>query len=117
MPQDLEMNVSNTTVNLSWVAPDSLQVSTPPTISHYILSNNLTHETKTINNPTACTTLKSCYYSLNLSDSFFTSVGFYGGEYTTIFDYDGTLEFTLFAVNGAGSGSAATHVVQRKTSG
>ena len=110
------MMISNSSINVSWIAPDSLQASTPPTISHYVLSNNLTNRTKTFNNPTTCNPLASCNYSLDLRDSFFTSVGSNGGDNTTIFEHNWTVEFTLFAVNGAGNGRAATYVLQRKTS-
>ena len=107
-PKQFSMNVSNSTSDLSWVAPDSLQVSTPPTISHYVLSNNLTNGTKTFNNPTTCNPLAFCTYSLDLRDPFFTCVGCYGGENMTILDYNGTILFTFFAVNGAGNGNATT---------
>ena len=106
-PQQFQMNFSNIYVTLSWVAPDSLHVSTPPTISHYVLSNNLTNGTKTINNPT-CNPLAYCNYSFDLRDPFFTCVGCYGGENMTILDYNGTILFTFFAVNGAGNGNATT---------
>ena len=102
------MNISNSTVSLSWVAPDSLQVSTPPTISHYVLSNNLTNGTKIFNIPTTCNPLASCNYSLDLRDPFFTINGPDGNGNTTMLDYTGAVEFTLFAVNGAGNGNAAT---------
>ena len=113
-PNDLKTNISNsTTVTLSWVAPDSLQVSTPPTISHYVLSNNLTNSTKTFNNPTTCNPLASCNYSFDLRDPFFTTDG-----NATMLDYNGTVEFTLFAVNGAGNGNATTCTLdlQRRSS-
>ena len=105
-PQQFKMTVSNSTADLSWVAPDSLQMSTPPTIFHYVLSNNLTNSTKTLNNPTTCNPLASCNYSLDLRDPFFTIVGSDGN--TTMLDYNGAVEFTLFAVNGAGNGNATT---------
>ena len=107
-PQQFQMNFSNVSVTLSWVAPDSLQVSTPPTISHYVLSNNLTNGTITLHNPTTCNPLASCNYSLDLRDPFFTCVGCYGGENMTILDYNGAILFTFFAVNGAGNGNATT---------
>ena len=114
-PNDVQINVSNKSVSLSWVAPESLQVSTPPTISHYVLSNNLTNRTETFNNPTTCHPLASCNYSFDLRDPFFTSVGT-SGENATILDYNGAVEFKLFAVNGAGNGNAATctYILQRK---
>ena len=111
-PKDLKNNVSNNSLSLSWEAPDSLQVSTPPTISHYVLSNNITNGTKTFNNPTTCNPLASCNYSLDLRDPFFKTGN------ATILDYNGTVEFTLFAVNGAGNGNAATCTLelQRRSS-
>ena len=116
-PQHFRMTFSNISVTLSWVAPDSLHVSTPPTISHYVLSNNLTNDTKTINNPTTCNPLAYCNYSFDLRDPFFTCVGCYGGENMTIVDYNGTILFTFFAVNGAGNGHATTftYIVLKET--
>ena len=114
-PQQFQMTFSNIYVTLSWVLPDSLHVSTPPTISHYV---NLTNGTKTFNNPTTCNPLASCNNSFNLMDPFFTCVRCYGGENTTILDYNGTILFTFFAVNGAGNGNATTftYIVPKETS-
>ena len=83
-------------------------MSTPPTISHYVLSNNLTNGTKTFNNPTTCNPLAYCNYSLDLRDPFFISVVSDGNANTIMFGYNGAVKFTLFAVNGAGNGNAAT---------
>ena len=110
-PQQFTLSKSNSAVNISWIVPDSFQVSTPPMISHYVLSNNLTNDTKTFNNPTTCKPLASCNYSM---DSFFISVGSLNA---TILDYNGTIIFTFFAVNGAGNGNSATYVYGWKTTG
>ena len=59
-----------------------------------------------MNNPTIYNPLAYCNYSLDLRDPFFTCIGCYGGENTTILD--GTILFTFFAVNGAGNGDATT---------
>ena len=109
-PHQFNVSVSNSSVSLSWVAPYSLQVSIPPTISHYVLSNNLTNSIVKFSNPTICTPLAFCNYSLDLSesDSFSVLVGFYEAKNTTILDYNGAVEFTFFAVNGAGNGNATT---------
>ena len=114
-PQQFNMIVSNSSVSLYWVAPASLQMSTPPTISHYVLSNNLTNSTKIFNNPTTCNLFASCNYSLDLRDPFFTLVQSNEGESATMLGYNGTVEFTLFAVNGAGNGNATTYMMQKKT--
>ncbi|KAL5469158.1 hypothetical protein EMCRGX_G030370 [Ephydatia muelleri] len=114
-PQQFNMTVSNSTASLSWVAPNSLQVSTPPQIYHYVLSNNLTNSTKAFNNPTTCNPLAYCNYSLDLRDPFFINVGSDVNGNTTLLDYNGAVEFTLFAVNGAGNGNATTCVLQTKT--
>ena len=111
LPPPLQFNVSstNTTIVLSWVAPPSLEVSTPPTISHYVLGNNVTNITKTISNPPGCRPNVPCNSSLNLSDpSLVINNGFYGEQNTTVLDYNGTILFTLFAVNGAGDGNSTT---------
>ena len=113
-PQQFTLSTSNSTVKISWIVPDSLQVSTPPTISHYVLSSNLTNGTKTFNSPTTCNPLTSCNYSLVLMDPFFISVGSLNA---TIWDYNGTIMFTFFAVNGAGDGNSTTYVYRRKTTG
>ena len=107
-PQQFQMTFSNISVTFSRVLPDSLQVSTPSTISHYVLSNNLTNGIKTFNNPTTCNPLASCNYSFDLRDPFFTYGGCYGGENMTILDYNDVILFTFFAVNGAGNGDATT---------
>ncbi|KAL5469176.1 hypothetical protein EMCRGX_G030390 [Ephydatia muelleri] len=109
-PQHFKMSISNNSAHISWVAPESLQVSTPPTISHYVLSNNQTNGTKTFNNPTTCNTMASCNYSIDVRDPYFTIVGSHGGVNTTIFDYNAAILFTLFAVNGAGNGSVAAYI-------
>ena len=107
-PQPLQFNVrsTNTILVVSWVAPPSLEVSTPPTISHYVLSNNVTNITKIISNPPGCRPSVSCISTLDLSDP--SLLGSYGEQNTTILDYNGTIQFTLFAVNGAGNGNSTT---------
>ena len=111
-PQPLQFYVSvsstNTTLAVSWVAPPSLEVSTPPTISHYVLGNNVTNITKTISNPSGCRPSVPCNSSLDLSDP---SLMIHNGEQnTTILDYNGTILFTFFAVNGAGNGNSSSFI-------
>ena len=108
-PQQFYVYSTNTTLVVSWVAPPSLEVSTPPTISHYILGNNVTNITKTISNPPGCRPAMPCNSSLNLSDpSFLINNESNGEQNTTILDYNGTIQFTFFAINGAGNGNSTT---------
>ena len=56
-----------------------------------------------------------CNSSLDINDrSFIISTG---EQNTTILDFNGTIEFIFFAVNGAGDGNAATcnYVPSKKT--
>ena len=81
-----------------------------PTISHYVLSNNLKNDTKTFNNPTTCNPLASCNYSFDLRDLFISCVGCYGGKNMTNLDYNVKI-FTFFAVNGAGNGDVTIYIL------
>ena len=111
LPPPLQFIVSSTNATLvvSWVAPPSLDVSTPPTISHYVLGNNVTNFIKTISNPPGCRLKVPCISSLNLSDpSFLIDNGSYGEQIKTILDNNGPIMFTLFAVNGAGDGNSSS---------
>ena len=111
LPLQFNVSSTNTTLVVSWVAPPSLEVSTPPTISHYVLGNNVTNITKTISNPTGCRPSVSCNSSLGLSDLLLLiHNGSYGEQNTTILDYNGTILFTFFAVNGAGNGNPTTFI-------
>ena len=108
-PQHFNVSSTNTTLVVSWVAPPSLEVSTPPTISHYVLGNNVTNITKTISNPPGCRPSVSCISTLDLSDpSLMIHNGSYGEQNTTILDYNGTIQFTFFAINRAGNGNSTT---------
>lgn len=113
-PQYFEIILSNNTLTVSWLAPTSLETSIPPTISYYILSNNVTNTPTSINNPAGCKPSMLCNVFLvrmNLMS--------YGEENTTIFDYNGTILFTFFAVNGAGNGNVTTciYMIPNKTPG
>ena len=101
-PSQLIINFLNSTLSLSWVAPPSLEVSNPPTISHYLLDNNVTNIPKTISNPAVCKPAMPCKSSLDINDPSFIKKT--GAQITTILDYNGTIEFTFYAVNGAGDG-------------
>ena len=97
-PQWFEVIYSNNGLAVSWLAPPSLEASIPPTISYYILNNNITNISMTISNPAGCKPSMSCNSSLVL------------GENATMLDYISTILFTFFAVNGAGNGNATTYI-------
>ena len=59
-----------------------------------------------------------CNFSLDLMNpSFLVSVGSHEKINTTILNYNGTIVFTFFAVNGAGNGNATsfTLIVPKRT--
>ena len=120
-PQWFEITFSNSTLTVSWWAPPSLETSIPPTISHYILNNNITNIPVPIINPAGCKPSMPCNSSLNLMipSLFIVNLSFYGGKNTTILDNNGTILFTIFAVNGAGNGNATTciYMVPIRTQG
>ena len=52
-----------------------------------------------------------CNSSFGLSDpSFVILLGPYGERNATILDYNGTIQFSLFAINGAGKGNTTTFI-------
>ncbi|KAL5469208.1 hypothetical protein EMCRGX_G030432 [Ephydatia muelleri] len=112
-PTDFEITLAGGILTILWMAPFSLEVSNPPSIFNYTLSNNVTNSVITIY-PSKCEPSMHCNYSLDLRNSSVTSDEKLN---TTILDYNGTVEFTLFAINGAGNGNAAmcNLELQRKT--
>ena len=94
---EFEVASSGSNVTISWMAPFSLELSTPPSIFNYILSNSVTNSVTTISSA-KCEPSMHCNYSTNLKE-------------LDILDYNGTVDFTLFAVNGAGNGNSATYVL------
>ena len=107
-PTDFEITLAGGILTILWVAPFSLEVSTPPSIFNYALSDNVTNSVIAIY-PSEC---KHCNYSLDLRNLFVTLVGSDGNGNTIMLDYNGAVEFTLFAVNGAGNGNATTNVLK-----
>ena len=112
-PTDFEITLVDSILTIFWVAPFSLEVSTPPSIFNYALSNNVTNSVIAIY-PSECEPSMHCNYSLDLRDSSVTSDR---NGHTAILDYNGAVDFKLFAVNGAGNGNATTCNLglQRKT--
>ena len=111
-PTDFEITLAGGILTILWMAPFSLEVSNPPSIFNYALSNNVTNSAITIY-PSECEPSMHCNYSLDLRSSSVTSDEKLNA---TMLDYNGAV-FTLFAVNGAGNGNAATCnlQLQRKT--
>ena len=114
-PQWFDIVLSNSTLTVSWWAPPSLETSIPPTISHYILNNNITNISVIISNPKGCKPSMPCNFTLDLKNpSFVPAVGYFGGKPLTILDGNGTILFTLLAVNGAGNGDATSYIVTKR---
>ncbi|KAL5491659.1 hypothetical protein EMCRGX_G016991 [Ephydatia muelleri] len=97
----IDVYVSNTTLRLSWIAPPSYDVS-PAAIFHYVLSNNVSNGPKIIKS--SCAPSMPCTASLDLRDPLLLM-----SPNTSILEYNGTIEFTYYAVNGAGNGNATTY--------
>ena len=104
-PYNFFVTFSNTTFLFFWGAPFSLDVTDySPDILHYILCSNLsTYECKQIPSNPDCTFQSVCTMSLDVNDSLAN-----GGRDLIVIDYGSVIEFTFFAVNGAGNGNVAT---------
>ena len=90
-------------LRLSWIAPKSYDVS-PAAIFHYVLTNNVSNVSKIINS--SCAPSMPCTASLDLSDPLLLM-----SHNTSILEYNGTIEFTYYAVNGAGNGNTTTYIL------
>ncbi|KAL5491657.1 hypothetical protein EMCRGX_G016989 [Ephydatia muelleri] len=101
---NLDVNISNNKLLLSWIAPTSYDVSPLPAILHYILSNNVSNVSKIINS--SCAPSMPCNTSLDLSDPLLLM-----SHNTSILEYNDTTEFTYYAVNGAGNGNSTTYIL------
>ena len=105
-PTDFEITLAGGILTILWVAPFSLEVSTPPSIFNYTFSD------KFVTNSVIAIYPSECEHYNYLRDIFVTLVGSDGNGNTTMLDYNGAVEFTLFAVNGAGNGNATTNVLK-----
>ena len=101
---NLDVNISNNKLRLSWIAPTSYDVSPPPAIFYYVLSNNVSNVT--IHIRSSCALSMPCNTSLDLSDPLLLM-----SHNTSILVYNGTIEFTYYAVNGAGNGNPTTYIL------
>ena len=116
-PLQLIIISNNNALVMPWFASPFLEVSTTSTISHYILGINVTNITKTISNPPGCRPCVSCNSSLYFSDpSFVIRFESNREQNTTILDYNGTIQFSFFAVNGAGVGYTTKFRQRRRRS-
>ena len=96
---------------LSWGAPFSLDVTNSPDIFYYILCTNITiYGCRTIPSDPDCTFPRTCTSSVDFTDPSLNGTN--GGQNKTIMDYGDPIQFTFFAVNGAGSGTNTTIVFQ-----
>ena len=102
-PEQLKINVHphDGTLELSWIAPPSYDILPPP---EYVLSNNVSNVPKIINS--SCAPSMPCTASIDLSDPLLLMT-----HNTSILEYNGTIEFTFLAINGAGNGNATTYIL------
>ena len=91
-------------MKLSWNAPPSYGYDLSPAISHYVLTNNVSIVPKTINS--SCAPSMPCNTSLDLSDPLLLM-----SHNTSILEHNDTIEFTYYAVNGAGNGNPTTYIL------
>ena len=116
-PNAFNVTLSNNTCILSWGAPFSLDVTDySPEIFYYILCINITiYGCLTIPSDPYCIFPRTCTSSVDLTDS--SSLDGTNGQGKAIMDYGIPIEFTFFAVNGAGNGNitANTFTVKRRT--
>ena len=104
-PRELKIHVDvHVSNNMSWIAPSSYDVS-PAAIFHYVLSNNVSNVSEIIRS--SCGPSIPCTASLDLNDPLLLL-----SHNTSILEYNGTIEFTYYAVNGAGNGIATTYLLR-----
>ncbi|KAL5491658.1 hypothetical protein EMCRGX_G016990 [Ephydatia muelleri] len=101
----IDVDFSNISLRLFWIAPPSyIYDVSPAAIFHYVLSNNVSNVPKIIKS--SCAPSMPCNTSLDLSDPLLLM-----SHNTSILEYNGTMEFTFYAVNGAGNGNQTTYVL------
>ena len=105
-PYNFSVAMSNTTFVFSWGAPYSLDVTDcSPDIFYYTLCTNITiYGCRNISSDPHCTFPRTCTTSLDYNGPLIN-----GFQNITTFEYGGSiLEFTFYAVNGAGNGNVTT---------
>eukprot|EP00731_Ephydatia_muelleri_P003016 Em0001g3016a len=102
-------NTSNTTFLLSWGAPFSLDVTDSPDISYYTLCTNITiYGCRTIPSDPDCSFPRKCTLVIDITNSLL--IGADERQTKVNVSYGDHIQFTFFAVNGAGNGDVATFV-------
>ena len=116
-PSNLSVNISNTsntTFLLSWGAPFSFDVTDTVEIYYYTLCTNI-YGCKNISSDSNCTFPRTCTSSVDFTDPSLNGTN--GGQNKTIMDHGAPIEFSLFAVNGAGKGNVSEPFRFKKESG
>eukprot|EP00731_Ephydatia_muelleri_P003008 Em0001g3008a len=102
-------NTSNATLILSWGAPFSLDVTDSPDIFYYTLCTNITiYGCRTIPSDPDCSFPRKCTFVSGITNSSLISAD--EGQNKVNLDYGDHIQFTFFAVNGAGNGDVANFV-------
>eukprot|EP00731_Ephydatia_muelleri_P003012 Em0001g3012a len=99
-------NTSNATLILSWGAPFSLDVTDSPDIFYYILCTNITiYGCRTIPSDPDCLFPRKCTLVIDITNS--SLIGADERQTKVNVSYGDHIQFTFFAVNGAGNGDVA----------
>eukprot|EP00731_Ephydatia_muelleri_P003021 Em0001g3021a len=103
-------NTSNTTFILSWGAPFSYDVTDSPDIFYYTLCTNITlYGCNNISSDPDCSFPRNCTLVIDITDSSLIDAD--ERQTKVNVSYSDHIQFTFFAVNGAGNGDVATFVV------
>eukprot|EP00731_Ephydatia_muelleri_P003006 Em0001g3006a len=102
-------NTSNATLILSWGAPFSLDVTGSPEILYYTLCTNITiYGCRTIHSDPDCSFPRKCTLVIDITNS--SLIGADERQTKVNVSYGDYIQFTFFAVNGAGNGDVANFV-------
>ena len=108
-PYNFSVAMSNTSFNLSWGAPFSLNVTNNTEIFNYTLCINITiYGCKTIPSDPDCTFPRTCTSSVDFTDPSLNK---------TIMDYGDPILFKIAAINGAGMGNTTEYIYRINDTG
>ena len=109
-PYNFSVAMSNTSFNLSWGAPFSLDVAGyfPDIFNYTLCTNNTIYGCKTIPSDPDCTFPRTCTSSVDFTDP--SRNGTLGRQKKAIMEYGDLIQFTFAAINGAGIGTTTEYI-------